>query len=146
MMRLAAVAFALAAFIIPSAQGGGSAAFVRIFDLTTGVEHVDLGPLGESAGDLSIRGLRLYDRHDRVIGQAVLTCMALGRAVPGTSLCDAVYTLPKGRLVAHGTRRRSDYYVLPVTGGTGVYSHASGSLLAEKIAPRRERLLFSLES
>ena len=148
MMKLAAVGLlALATLISPNRADPGIA-YVRIFGTTMGVEYVDLGPQGPSAGDELIRGLRLTDPHRRIIGSASFMCVSLGKALEGTSVCNGVYSLPRGKLVVQGTRRSMGYYVLPITGGTGVYSHASGSLIAVTVAlhPRKDRLLFSLET
>lgn len=67
--------------------------------------------------------------------------------VDGISMCLATYTFGKGQVMVQGARRKRSSYVLAVTGGTGLYSNASGVLLAETVSlsPRVERLLFSLE-
>lgn len=148
MIRILAVVLALAAFItVPgSAQDGGG--LIRIFAVTSNIRTVDVGQPGPSAGDQRIAGLRLYDKRNRVIGNAYRVCTSLGRVLGDeAALCQMVFSLPRGKLVAIGTRKRRDYYVLPVVGGTLLYSSVQGTLVAstEELEPhRRERLLFSL--
>lgn len=84
------------------------------------------------------------------IGNAILSCDFVGRGGPlasGTQLCEAFYSLRKGRIVASGIIKERAFYVLAVTGGTGLYSNVKGELIVSTIAesPRQERLLFSLE-
>lgn len=143
---VAVIVVTLAALVLPT-RAAPANAYIRIFATTTGVAYVDIGKPGPGAGDESIRGLRLTDRRGRTIGSASLICISLGQALPGTSLCNAVYNLPKGKLVVSGTRRSADYYVLPVTGGTGLYAHAAGALIADTVdrRPRKDRLVFSLD-
>jgi hypothetical protein len=146
-MRVAAVVLvAIAALVLPT-RAAPANAYVRIYGTTTGISYVDLGNPGPGAGDESIRGLRLSDRRGRTIGNGSIICISLGRALPGTSLCSGVYSLPKGKLVVSGTRRSPDYYVLPVTGGTGIFQRAAGVLIGDTVSrnPRKDRLVFNLD-
>jgi len=147
MIKLLAVSALLATLVFPGSQDAQAGAVIRIWGTTTAIEFVDIGRPGHSAGDEMLRGVRLTDKYDRIIGSASFGCVNFGNAMPGVSLCTAVFNLPKGKIVVQGTRRTIDYYLLPVTGGTGIYSHASGSLLGETVSkpPRKDRLLFSLE-
>jgi len=79
------------------------------------------------------------------IGEGTQQCTV---GLEGVSTCLATYLLARGQIMLQGTRQRRDFYVLAVTGGTGIYSNAGGSLVATTLSltPRRERLLFSLES
>src|SRR5262249_50825127 len=122
---------------------------IRIFAVTRGVRVVDVGKPGPSAGDQRIVGMTLLDRHNRVIGNGYRVCSSLGRPLgDDVALCQAVYSLPLGKLVVLGTRSRRDYYVLPVVGGTRLYQSVQGSMVASTVSipPRRERLLFTLQS
>lgn len=151
MIRVLAVLLSLAAiFSLPAigsrAQSDGG--LIRIFAVTTGVQAVDVGKSGPSAGDQRIVGMILYDRHGRVLGNGYRVCASLDRTLgTAVSICQAVYSLPRGKLVVIGTRTRRDYYVLPVIGGTRLYATVQGTLITSTISspPRRERLLFSLQ-
>jgi hypothetical protein len=148
-MRYIVVALCLGSLLLVSDQAQGRAGVIRIFAVQQGETNVDNPPQGRSAGDLLLIGTTLRDRRNRAIGFGAMTCIAFGKVLPGAiSQCAASFVLPLGKITATGTRSRRDFYVLAVTGGTGIYSRASGTLVASTVAltPRRERLLFSLES
>lgn len=146
-MRFLIVALCFAFLLVPG-EAGSDAGLIRIFSLQQGQAEIDHETSAE-AGDITLIGASLHARSNKRIGFSTMTCFAFGRVLPGSiSQCTATYVLPLGRIIVHGVRKRRDYYVLAVTGGTGIYSRASGTLVASTIAlnPRRERLLFSLES
>lgn len=79
------------------------------------------------------------------VGEGVQQCtVGLG----GVSTCLATYVLRRGEIMLQGTRQRRDFYVWAIVGGTGIYSNVGGSFVASTLSlnPRRERLLFSVES
>jgi hypothetical protein len=85
----------------------------------------------------------------RPIGNALIQCRFVGKGGPlgsGTSYCQAVYSLPHGKIMATGLAKRRSFYSLAVTGGTGLYSNVGGEVIVSTFAPRQERLLFSLET
>lgn len=128
---------------------GFTGGLIRIFSVTTGTGSSNIGPPGDSAGDRTYRGLLLQDRSSGSIGYGTSTCLFLGRTLTSPrSICTNIYVLPLGTIVTQGIRARRDYYVLAVTGGTGLYSNVGGTLIASTVSlhPRRERLLFSLET
>lgn len=153
-MRLLAVCFSLACLLaLPGAAYSrgmlDQPALVRIFAITQGTASVDAGRPGGSAGDRTFQGLILSDRRDQIIGHGSISCVSFGRVLPGTvAQCTGVFVLPRGRIVTLGTRQRRDFYMLAVVGGTGLYSNALGTLIVSTVSqrPRRERLLFSLET
>lgn len=152
-MRAFAVSLALACFVLPGASYARSAlegpALVRIFATTQGTATVDVGLQGRSAGDRSFQGVILFDRRERTIGHGSVTCISLGRVLPGTvTQCTGIFVLPRGRIMTLGHRQRRDFYVLAIVGGTGLYSNTLGTLIVSTVSrnPRRERLLFSLET
>lgn len=94
----------------------------------------------------------VYNRRitQAAIGSAIMRCDYVGRGGPlGDSswLCNAVYSFPRGKITVAGLVKVRSYYVLAVTGGTGIYSNVSGELVGSTIStsPRVERLLFGLE-
>jgi hypothetical protein len=132
-------------FVIPGQAASG---IIRIFAITQSSVSVDMGSEGRSAGDQSITGFLLTTRNGKTIGYASVICTAVGKTLPGTvSMCQGSYILPRGRIIAQGTRQRRDYFALAITGGTGIYSSAGGILISSTVAirPRRDRLFFSLE-
>jgi len=67
-----------------------------------------------------------------IIGAAVDACTIVGEGSNygknGLSLCNGVYTLPKGKLTFQGTRRTRQRYTFVITGGSGIYENAGGVL------------------
>lgn len=146
-MRLLVVVLCLGLLFVPG-QAQSAAGLIRIFSLQTGQAEISHGT-PSNVGDITLIGTSLRARNNKTIGYSTMTCIAFGKTLPGAiSQCTATYRLPLGKIVVTGTRKRRDFYVLAVTGGTGIYSRASGTLVASTTAlnPRRERLLFSLES
>lgn len=146
---VAASVIALACLTVLPGDAPADAGLIRIFAVTNAVRAVDMGRPGRSAGDVTLRGAQLWSRDNRLIGSMALECTFLGDVLPGdASLCQVEYALPRGKIVAMGTRQRADYMVFAIVGGTGVYSRASGVLIHRTLSvnPRRERLFFSLES
>lgn len=95
----------------------------------------------------------LYNRGitQAAIGNGVMSCDFVGRGGPlgsSTSLCEATYSLPRGRISVSGIVKTRSYYILAVIGGTGIYSNVRGELVGNTLSlgPRVERLLFGLEA
>jgi len=99
----------------------------------------------------------VYALHNRrlttaAIGYSVLSCTFIGaRGALGTDgiyQCAAVYALKRGKITAAGIVKTRSYYVLAITGGTGIYSNVRGQVLASTRdeMPPEERLLFGLET
>ena len=143
----------LASLALPSA--GGSAAPLRhsaggtisITDRQVSLQRIDEGPPGASAGDLEIVWQALYNKRikPQAIGHAQLICTML---TLHSRNCSATYFLPKGKLVVAGVIGSRLLYEIPITGGTGIYAGARGSLLVTRASehPQREILQFRLVS
>jgi hypothetical protein len=135
------------ALLLATSQAGGSTgpATITISNRWTRLTRVDVGAHGASAGDLEIIHQILY-RHvtSTVIGSADLLCTLLSRTA---SMCSGAYQLPKGTLVTAGEVDTTTLlYEVPITGGTGLYDNARGSLVVTttSLKPRREILVFRL--
>lgn len=98
----------------------------------------------EETSDVLFVSQELQGSLGNLVGKGVQQCTV---GLNGVSMCLATYVFRRGEIMLQGTRQRRDFYVWAVTGGTGIYSNAGGSLIATTLAtrPRRERLLFSLE-
>ena len=72
-----------------------------------------------------------------------MLCTLLGRT---TSSCTATYVLPRGRIVTDGLIESRRVYELAISGGTGLYANARGTLVVTIIGvhPRRHLLVFRL--
>jgi hypothetical protein len=80
----------------------------------------------------------------------LLGCVFIGRGGPlgsGTSECYGTFVIPKGKITVHGSRKSRSFYVLAVTGGTGLYSTARGQLIASTrgVPEGQQKIVISLE-
>ena len=121
--------------------------FIRISDRQFAYSRVDNGPRGRSPGDQEIIFDKLFNRRitPKPIGSARFLCtFTTGR----TRTCIATFDLPKGEVVATGTVRFRQFYDLAITGGTGLYDNARGTLTiirtTDRPRPIREFLYFRL--
>jgi hypothetical protein len=121
--------------------------FIRISDRQFAYSRVDNGPRGRSPGDQEIIFDKLFNRRitPKPIGSARFLCtFTTGR----TRTCIATFDLPKGEVVATGTVRYRQFYDLAITGGTGLYDNARGTLTiirtTDRPRPIREFLYFRL--
>jgi hypothetical protein len=87
----------------------------------------------------------LYNKsiREKPIGFAVRSCLLVQ---PATKVCDVVYSLPHGRVDAHGLISNESVYTLAVTGGTGTYQNAGGQVDAIAIDAHTLALIFSLRA
>jgi hypothetical protein len=126
----------------PAAVGPGT---IRITDIESLHKIIDRGRRGTGVGDVEIVRLRLYNRRitTRTIGRGDLVCTFVDTRI---RLCEGAYALPRGKLVVSGTISSRLLFDLAVTGGTGLYDNARGSLTVTTTGfrPRREVLVFRL--
>jgi hypothetical protein len=79
----------------------------------------------------------------KAIGHAQISCVVL----PGAERkCDNGYILPRGNILTGAVVQSRLFYTAAITGGTGLYDNARGTLTvtATRLSPRREILLFRL--
>jgi hypothetical protein len=128
-----------------TAGGSTGPATIRIVDRQFAYTRVDLGRHGLSPGDSEIITTRLFNRKitERPIGSGRFVCTFTNGF---NRTCIATISLPKGQLVASGDFRFRQFYNLAVTGGTGLYDNARGTLTVIRTTrrPRREILLVRL--
>jgi len=113
------------------AVSGASAAANRVAPRITVVERavsdtvVDLGPNGDSSGDLLSFANPIYNSANSTkVGRDQGSCI---RTVVGKAWqCSFTTLLPKGSLVVEGPFYDARDSVLAITGGTGAYSRARG--------------------
>jgi hypothetical protein len=91
---------------------------------------------------MEIATLKLFGG-SRTIGKAVLTCMVVSKTQRS---CLGSYLLPRGMIETSGLINSRLLYTAAITGGTGLYDNARGTLTvtARGLQPRRELLLFRL--
>ena len=122
-----------------TSDAGTGPAIIRITDRQLTQKRVDLGPRGTSAGDLEIVRHRLFDRTSakNVIGRAELVCTFVDNR--RSRSCRGTYILPRGKIVVAGSIQYHQFYVLAVTGGTGLFDNARGTLTVTRTARRPVR-------
>jgi hypothetical protein len=118
-------------------------AVVRLTDVQQSLRHVSVSEDG--MGDLDIANLQLFGttNQSRSIGTGVLTCTYLSKTQRS---CSGTYLLPRGMILTAGVLKSRLLYTAAITGGTGLYDNARGTLTvtAKGLKPRRELLLFRL--
>jgi len=138
----ATIAAALLALCGSRAEGATGPSTVRITAVQL-TSHV-VARRG-SVGELEVIRLRLFNPSvtSRSIGRGDLICTRLDSR---SRSCSGVYSLPRGRLLVGGLVTTRLLYELGVTGGTGLYDNARGSVVitATSFTPRKEVLVFRL--
>jgi len=118
-------------------------AVVRLTDVQQSLHRVQVSE--GVMGALEIANLRLFgtSTQSRSIGKGVLTCTYLSRT---QRTCNGTYLLPRGMILTAGVLNTRLLYTAAITGGTGLYDNARGTLTvtAKGLKPRRELLLFRL--
>lgn len=141
---MACLAAALAAAGLAAQRSSGSTgpAEVRLTDRQ--IADGSFGPAdGMGSGEVARLSLFGSSRKSRPIGHAVITCIDVGQ---NERSCSGTYILPRGMIQTAGILKTRLLYVQAITGGTGVYDNARGTLTvtATALKPRRELLLFRL--
>jgi allene oxide cyclase len=106
-------------------QGKGKT--IRVVERATTDTSVDLGASGDSIGDLLAFGNELFDRGNQTkVGTDQGSCV---RTVPGKAYeCTWTNSLAKGQITVQGPFLDSGDSVLAITGGTGAYRKAGGTM------------------
>lgn len=127
---LPAIAAAAVAVAVLASGGGAHAAKVRVIRV---VEHattdttVSTKPSGDNTGDLLTFHNQLFDATDhKAVGRDLGHCV---RIVPADSYdCAWVAFLAGGQITVYGPFYDAKDSVLAITGGTGAYASARGSM------------------
>jgi hypothetical protein len=103
------------------------------------------GSAGRGPGDVVLIRQLLYNKGIRKspIGHSDIVCTYTSNR---SRLCNATYTLPRGKIVVAGSLRYWEFYRLAIIGGTDIYDNVRGSLSATLYArdPRKEILIFRI--
>ena len=124
MLAVVAVSSALAT---PSHHGNGHGLTIHVVEHATSDTVVDNAPAGDSVGDTLGFGNSIYDASDTTVagsdgGQCV-------RTVPGTSWeCMWTTSLKNGQITVEGPFLDAGDSTVAITGGTGAYRNASGTM------------------
>jgi allene oxide cyclase len=132
---LLVIAMVVAATGAASGSGGhgrghdhGKGKTIRVVERATSTDtSVDLGARGDSIGDLLAFGNELFDEGNQIkVGTDQGSCV---RTVPGQAYeCTWTNSLAKGQITVQGPFLDSGDSVLAITGGTGAYRKARGTM------------------
>ena len=124
MLAVVAVSSALAT---PSHHGDGHGLTIHVIEHATSDTVVDNAPAGDSVGDTLGFGNSVYDASDAtVVGSDGGQCV---RTVPGTSWeCIWTTSLKNGQITVEGPFLDAGDSTLAITGGTGAYRKARGTM------------------
>ena len=124
MLAVVAVSSALAT---PSHHGNGHGLTIHVVEHATSDTVVDNAPAGDSVGDTLGFGNTIYDASNTtVVGSDGGQCV---RTVPGVSWeCMWTTSLKNGQITVEGPFLDAGDSTLAITGGTGAYRNASGTM------------------
>jgi allene oxide cyclase len=126
---LAALVVAVAAWAGPTHHGRGShgGKSITVIEHATTDATTDTGAAGDSAGDLLTFANDVFDAADaNKVGTDQGYCV---RVVAGTSYeCNWTTFLPRGQIVVQGPFFDAQDSTLAITGGTGRYAKARGTM------------------
>ncbi len=132
----------LGAIWIDRTSGATGPAVIRLTDVQTASATVKSG---SNLGKVQIFHVKLYGSGSRskAIGHGIVTCMVVATSEQS---CGGTYVLPRGMILTGGVLQRRLFYTAAITGGTGLYDNARGTLTvtANRLRPRHEILLFRL--
>jgi hypothetical protein len=122
-------AAAIAALLMPALLAGGAAAdeSITLVERASSDTVTDLGAKGESVGDILTFANEVYDKENaKKVGSDNGWC---ARTVAGKAWeCIWTTTLADGQITVEGPFYDTADSELAITGGTGEYAEASGSL------------------
>jgi allene oxide cyclase len=131
---LTGVAILLVAALVVAATGAasghghhGKGKTIRVVERATTDTNVDNAPAGDSVGDLLAFGNELFDhRNQKKVGTDQGSCI---RTVVGQAYeCSWTNSLAKGQIVVQGPFLDAGDSVMAITGGTGAYRNARGTM------------------
>jgi len=122
--------------------GATGPAVIRLTDVQ--VSSTVIG-VPNRAGTIEIYRQSLYGSTSKTkaIGHGDINCLVVSGQ---ERRCDGGYVLPRGTIMTGAIVQSRLFYTAAITGGTGLYDNARGTLTvtATRLSPRREILLFRL--
>jgi hypothetical protein len=138
---------ALAAGSVGPATGGNPARdgdhrhTVRVLSTLTEEAFVDVGETDFSLGDSFVASANLT-RHGKKVGHVGVVCTIVSVARE-ESQCVGTAKLRRGQITVQGlVTEEGEDFRFPITGGTGAYEAAGGTLVVRTISDTKERLIF----
>jgi hypothetical protein len=141
----AVMALAVSMVVGPAGAQDDQRRTIRVTGVTIQDTFADLGEQGFSLGDKFIfsAGLR---RHGERVGRLGVECTITMTRHGGESQCVATARFGNGQITAQGLLAgEPETFVFPVTGGSGAYLGAEGTVRVRQVTDTREILTFRLE-
>jgi hypothetical protein len=137
---------AVLAVFVASAAASASSARALNFQVVVRnalLTYVDLGPPGDSVGDMLVKNSPLFNRSNtRRVGRGLISCVFVD--LQGPPRCNSDVVLRRGTIALQGELRQPRF-VFAVTGGTGVFQNVRGEAHGRLLGgPNRVRLTFHL--
>ena len=144
---LAAIAVLAVSSAVPATgHGGGGGDKIRVLSTNTEEEFVDVGTKDLSLGDQFIFTSDLT-KHGRSVGHTGVVCTVTSTARE-ESQCLGTASFRRGQITIQGlVAGEPDVFEFPITGGSGAYEGAGGTLVVKEIPgsdPTQEILTFYL--
>ena len=133
-----------------SGQTASTPQVIHLVQVKTKFHFVDTPPLGgerkpPTPGDQFILS-GADQRSGKIVGQAIITCVVAIGGAKGQSECTGSASLGTGSLTFQGdSHTDSNGDTFAVTGGTGTYAGASGSLVAKDGGGGKEDITITLK-
>jgi hypothetical protein len=138
----------LAVFVVGVASAGASARAASRLNFQVVVRdalltYVDLGPPGNSVGDMLVKNSPMFNRSNtRRVGRGLISCVFVD--LQGPPRCNSEAVFRRGTIALQGVLRQPRF-VFAVTGGTGVFQNVRGEAHGRLLGgPNRVRLTFHL--
>ena len=149
---LAAVAALLVSAVGASANGNGKrerTTTIRVIAREEAGQFVDLPPTATrpeeiSQGDMFVFTSRLFMRGERVGRLHVVCTLTVARGPRSIAQCVATARLPGGQITVQGVSSEARRFTVPITGGSGRYRAARGTLEVRELRGDREALTFRI--
>jgi allene oxide cyclase len=109
------------AALVGTAAAAAAPTTLRLTEKQTFQRYVDKGAKGESAGDVRTFGGPVFDSAHKQVGHDSIRCVV-------GSTCDATIWLTGGTLVARHAVVRPPRFSAAISGGTGAYAGAAGTV------------------
>ena len=138
LVAAALLALALvAAVALPSRAASSSAKTLQLAAVTIQSTTLDLGAAGLSQGDASIVTRDLFLDGSKVGTSHLVSTVTLVAGADSQSQTVATFSLPDGQLTAQGlvTASQTANRLAAITGGTGAYRHAGGTVTVTRTGP-----------
>lgn len=113
---------------LTAVSSAAPATTIKVVEHATSDKQFDIGKKGDSSGDVLTFANKVYDETDAtVVGRDLGACTRI-KPKQGSWECSWTTVLEAGQITVEGPFYDTEDSVLAVTGGTGAYASATGSM------------------